>query len=71
MKRDEGEHASFGNKWIPMAGALGMSVGQGRHQGDKGGWGTAKTWITEGLECHIKASGLHLQINGEPLNGLK
>lgn len=30
------DHASFENKWVPKAGPLGVSVGQGRYEGDKG-----------------------------------
>ena len=29
IKRDEGEHASFGGRWVPIAGALGLNVGWG------------------------------------------
>lgn len=38
MQRGERQHASSGDKWVPVAGAVGASVGQRRHQGDKGGW---------------------------------
>lgn len=38
MQREVKEPASFRDKWVPEAGALGVSAGQGRYEGDKVGY---------------------------------